>query len=54
MTFEFRIPTDSISNSVFPSIRHLNLTDKIISHVIQMNSNLRSLNYSSLDLRRTR
>jgi hypothetical protein len=39
MAFEFRIPTDSVSDSVFPSARHLNLMDKIISHRIQKNLN---------------
>ena len=39
MAFEFRIPVDSLSDSVFLDARHLNFMDKIISHVIQMNSN---------------
>jgi hypothetical protein len=39
MAFEFRIPADSISDSVFPGTCHLNLMDKIISHIIQNNSN---------------
>jgi hypothetical protein len=39
MAFVFRIPTDNVSDSVFPGARHLNLMDKIISHIIQMNSN---------------
>jgi hypothetical protein len=41
MAFEFQIPADSVSDSVFLGARHLNLMDKIISHVIQMNSNPR-------------
>jgi hypothetical protein len=40
MAFEFRIPADSASDSVFPGARHLNLMDKIISHIIQMNLNI--------------
>jgi hypothetical protein len=39
MAFVFRIPTDSVFDSVFPNARHLNLMDKIRSYVIQMNSN---------------
>jgi hypothetical protein len=39
MAFEFRIPADSVFDSVFPGARHLNLMDKIISHIIQKNSN---------------
>jgi hypothetical protein len=39
MAFVFRIPTDNVSDSVFSSARHLNLMDKIRSHIIQMNSN---------------
>jgi hypothetical protein len=39
MAFEFRILADSISDSVFLGARRLNLMDKIISHIIQKNSN---------------
>jgi hypothetical protein len=39
MAFEFRILVDNVSDSVIPGARHLNLMDKITSHIIQMNSN---------------
>jgi hypothetical protein len=51
VVFEFRIPADSISDSVFLGARHLNWMDKITSHVIQMNSTSRSLNSRVLDAR---
>ena len=51
MAFEFRIPVDSVSDSKFPDIRHLNLVDKITSHLTQMNLNPQSLNSKVLDIR---
>jgi hypothetical protein len=39
MAFVFRILADNVSDSVFSGTRHLNLMDKIISHIIQMNLN---------------
>ena len=51
MAFEFRIPTDSVFDSVFPGARHLNWMDKIISHIIQTNSNPRFLNSRVSDIR---
>ena len=51
MAFEFWIPVDSVFDSVFPSIRHLNWMDKITSHIIQMNLNPQSLNSRISDVR---
>ena len=51
MAFEFRIHVDSVFDSVFLGAQHLNFMDKIISHVIQMNSNPRSLNSRFADVK---
>jgi hypothetical protein len=51
MAFEFRIPADRVSDSMFPGARHLNRMDKITLHVIQMDSNPQSLNFRVLDTR---
>ena len=51
MVFLFRIPADNVSDSVFLSTHHLNLMDKIISYIIQMNSNLLSLNFRVSNIR---
>ena len=49
MAFEFQIPADSVSDSVFLGTRHLNWIDKITSHIIQMNLNPQSLNFRVSD-----
>jgi hypothetical protein len=51
MAFEFQIPIDKVSDSVFPGARHLNLIDKITSHVIQVDSNIWSPNSKVSDTR---
>ena len=51
MAFEFRIPVDNVSDSVFLGIRHLNWMDKIISHIIQMDLNPQSINFKVSDIR---
>jgi hypothetical protein len=51
MAFEFRILVDNVYDLVIPGARHLNLMDKIISHIIQKNLNPRSLNSRVSDVR---
>ena len=51
MAFELQIHVDSVFDSVFQGIQHLNWMDKITSHIIQMDLNPQSLNSKVSDIR---